>query len=426
MGNLTVTAWLSPVFVDLGLALALGLLVGLQREWADTRMAGIRTFPLITVFGTLTALLADPFGGWVVVAGAVGVTAVVVTGAMALLRQADARGTEPDPGLTTEFAALVMFGVGALLAVGHRAPAVVLGGTVAVLLHWKRPLHDLVERIGPDDVQAMMRFVLVALVILPVLPDRAYGPYEVLNPFEIWLMVVLIVGISLGAYVASRLLGARGGTIAAGALGGMISSTATTVSYARRSAGQEGRAPSAALVIMLASTFVFARVFVEVAVVAPSMAPAVAPPLAVMMAYMLVLSGALFLHDRRALAEAPRDREAPSELSTAIAFGLLYAVVLVAVAAAEEHLGEGALYGVAALSGLTDVDAITLSTAQMAKAGRLTAERSWRLVLVGALSNMVFKGMVVVALARGELVRRIAVLFGLTLAGGGMLLAVWP
>lgn len=420
------TGDVSVVFVDLALALGLGVLVGLQREWADTRMAGIRTFPLITVFGALTAHLADPFGGWVVVAGALGVTAVVVTGALALLGQADARGTEPDPGLTTEFAALVMFAVGALLAVGHRAPAVVLGGTVAVLLHWKRPLHDLVERIGPDDVQAMMRFVLVALVILPVLPDRAYGPYEVLNPFEIWLMVVLIVGISLGAYVASRLLGARGGTIAAGALGGMISSTATTVSYARRSAAEEARAPSAALVIMLASTFVFARVFLEIAVVAPSVAPAVAPPLVVMMVYMLVLCSGLFLRERRELAETPPEREAPSELGTAIVFGLLYAVVLVAVAAVEEHLGEGALYGVAAISGLTDVDAITLSTAQMAKAGRLTAERSWRLVLVGTLSNLVFKGLVVVVLARAALIRRIGVLFGLTLAGGGVLLAVWP
>lgn len=420
------TVGASAVFVDLGLALGLGLLVGLQREWADTRMAGIRTFPLITVFGALTAHLADPFGGWIVVAGALGVTAVVVTGALALLRQADARGTEPDPGLTTEFAALVMFAVGALLAAGHRAPAVVLGGTVAVLLHWKRPLHDLVERIGPDDVQAMMRFVLVALVILPVLPDRAFGPYEVLNPFEIWLMVVLIVGISLGAYVASRLLGARGGTIAAGALGGMISSTATTVSYARRSATEEARAPSAAVVIMLASTFVFARVFLEIAVVAPSVAPAVAPPLAAMMAYMLVLCAGLYLRERDELAETPPDQKAPSELGTAIAFGLLYAVVLLAVAAAEEHLGEGALYGVAALSGLTDVDAITLSTAQMAKAGRLAPETSWRLVLVGALANVVFKGLVVVSLARAELTRRIAVLFGLTLAGGGALLAVWP
>lgn len=420
------TGGVSDVFVDLALALGLGLLVGLQREWADTRMAGIRTFPLITVFGTLTALLADPFGGWIVVAGALAVTAVVVTGAMALLQQADARGTEPDPGLTTEFAALVMFAVGALLAVGHRAPAVVLAGTVAVLLHWKQSLHHLVERIGPDEVRATMRFVLVALVILPVLPDRAYGPYEVLNPFEIWLMVVLIVGISLGAYVASRLLGVRGGTIAAGALGGMISSTATTVSYARRSAAEAGRAPSAALVIMLASTFVFARVFLEILLVAPSVAPAVAPPLAAMMAYMLVLCAGLFLREHRQLAEAPPDREAPSELGTAITFGLLYAVVLVAMAAVEKHLGEGALYAVAALSGLTDVDAITLSTAQMAKAGRLAPETSWRLILVGALANVVFKGMIVVALARGTLTRRIAVLFGLTLAGGTVLLWVWP
>lgn len=408
-------------FYQLGVSIGLGLLVGLQRQFVQQTIAGFRTFPLIALAGTLSAQVGGDQSLWVVSAGLITLAILLVLGNVARIQAGHL-----EAGLTTEFAAVVMYLVGALVVVQPMAVAVAVGGAVALLLHFKESLHGFADRITDMDIRAIMQFALISMVILPVLPNRDFGPYGALNPFEIWLMVVLIVGISLGAYVASRLLGARGGTIAAGVLGGMISSTATTVSYSRRSAGGEGRAPSAALVIMLASTFVFARVFLEIVVVAPSVASAVAPPLAVMMAYMLVLSAGLWVRERRSLAEAPRDREAPSELGTAIAFGLLYAVVLVAVAAAEEHLGEGALYGVAALSGLTDVDAITLSTAQMAKAGRLTVERSWRLVLVGALSNMVFKGLVVFALARAELTRRIAVLFGLTLAGGGTLLALWP
>lgn len=417
----------TTVFVDLALALGLGLLVGLQRQWADTRVAGIRTFPLITMFGTLTGLLALAFGGWPVVAGFLTLGAVVVMGDLSLLRIAEVRGEEPDPGLTTEVAALVMFAVGTLLTLGYRGPGIVLGGTVAVLLHWKRPLHDLVERIGADDVQAMMRFALLALVILPVLPNRSFGPYEVLNPFEIWLMVVLIVGISLGAYVASRLLGERGGTIAAGVLGGFISSTATTVSYARRSTEGEGRVPAAAVVVMLASTVVFVRVLGEVMVVAPEILGAVTPPLSVMMAYMLALSAGAFLVERRRLRDGPPvDRSPPSELVAAITFGVLYALVLLGVAVAREHLGEGGLYLVAGLSGLTDMDAITLSTAQLARTGELAESTAWRLILVGALANVVFKGAVVAALGARALTRRIAVLFGLTLAGGAAVLLLWP
>ncbi len=417
----------TTVFVDLALALGLGLLVGLQREWADTRVAGIRTFPLIALFGTLTGLLALAFGGWPVVAGFLALGAVVVMGDLSLLRIAEVRGEEPDPGLTTEVAALVMFAVGALLPLGYRGPGIVLGGTVAVLLHWKRPLHDLVERIGTDDVQAMMRFVLLALVILPVLPNRSFGPYEVLNPFEIWLMVVLIVGISLGAYVASRLLGRRGGTLAAGVLGGFISSTATTVSYARRSTEGEGWVPSAAVVIMIASTAVFVRVLGEVSVVAPGILGAVAPPLGVVMAYMLALSAGAFLIERRRMGSGiEEERSPPSELGAAIAFGVLYALVLLGVAVAKEHLGEGGLYLVAGLSGLTDMDAITLSTAQLARAGELAESTTWRLILVGALANVVFKGAVVAVLGARGLTRRIAVLFGLTLVGGAAVLLLWP
>lgn len=416
----------SPVLVDLALALGLGLLVGLQRERAQSQIAGIRTFALLTVFGALSATLAGAFGGWVVAAGVLAVGGAVVLGDLALLRRAEVGGDEPDPGRTTEIAALTMFGVGALLPLGHRVPGVVLGATVALLLHWKRPLHDMVRRIGADDVRAIMRLALVALVVLPVLPNRALGPSGVLNPFEIWLMVVLIVGISLGAYVAYRLLGPRSGTLAAGGLGGLISSTATTVSYARRSRDAEPTAGSV-LVIVVASTVVFVRILGEIAAVAPSVLATTAPPLVAMMGWMGLVSAGVYVRGRRRLEGAAAvDREAPSPLGAAIGFGLLYAIVLVGVAVARDHLGRGGLYLVAGLSGLTDMDAITLSTAQLMDAGGLAREVGWRLILVGGMANLVFKWLVVAILGGAALARDVGIAFALALGGGGMILILWP
>jgi uncharacterized membrane protein (DUF4010 family) len=232
----------------LAIALGLGLLVGLQREWTVAPIAGIRTFPLITLLGSFSAILAEEFGGWVLGAGLLSVAVMLFMSNLARFEQG-----ESDPGLTTEMAALVMYGVGAALVAGYTVPSVATGGVVAVLLHWKEPLHNFVRRIGATDLTAIMQLVLIALVILPVLPDAEFDVYRVLNPFRIWLMVVLIVGISLGAYVAYKLLGPRVGSVLGGVLGGLISSTATTVSYSRQVSGRPAAPPLAALVIQLAT-----------------------------------------------------------------------------------------------------------------------------------------------------------------------------
>lgn len=156
----------------------------------------------------MAAVLAQDFGGWIFGAGLLAVAAFVVLGNLIVARSGDA-----DPGMTTEVAAVVMFAVGGALATGYTASAVVVGGTVTVLLHWKEPLHSFADRIGRNDFQAVIRLVVIALVILPVLPNRSFGPYRVLNPFEFWLMVVLTVGISMAGYVAYKALGPRAGTL---------------------------------------------------------------------------------------------------------------------------------------------------------------------------------------------------------------------
>jgi uncharacterized membrane protein (DUF4010 family) len=410
----------SLVFEKLGIALGLGLLVGLQRQRAQSPVAGIRTFGLITVLGAVSALLGQSFGGWVVGLGVLAVALLLVVGNLANLLSEEA-----DPGLTTEIAALVMYGVGAYVVVGHASVAIALGGGVALLLYWKTPLHTFVARIGETDLKAIMRFVLVGLVILPVLPDEGFGPYEVLNPHNIWLMVVLIVGIGLGGYVAYKLFGDRAGTVLGGVLGGLISSTATTVSYARRARQAEHAVRLTALAIAIASATAYVRVLIEAAVAAPGMFGEMAPPLVVMLIWMALICGVMGYFSRGEKVELPPP-ENPAELKVALIFGVLYALVLLGIAAAADYFGQAGLYGMALLSGLHDLDAITLSTAQLADRGQVAADTGWRVILAASLANLVAKTALVGLIGGRRVLSWILVLFGAALAGGLLLLLLWP
>ncbi len=410
-----------PILLRLAVALGLGLLVGLQRERAEDALAGVRTFPLITLLGGLAAELSVRLDAmWILAVGIAGLVALLVTGNAVKLRSGSY-----DPGLTTEVAALYMYVVGGLVAVGAVALGVVMGGVCALLLHWKEPLEGFADRLTQGDVKSVMQIAAIGLVVLPVLPDRTYGPYDVLNPFEIWLMVVLIVGISLVSYVLYKLAGARAGTLLGGVLGGLISSTATTVSYARRVKGDAALAPQAALVVMVASTVVYARMFAEVAAAAPTVLPAMAPPLIViaLVNVAICVVASLFIQDRGARLPAQQN---PTELRAALAFGALYGVVVFAVAAARDAYGDAGHFVVAFLSGLTDVDAITLSTANLVDAGRLSAASGWRAIVIASLSNLAFKGVLAGALGGRELLARLVPLFAVSIAAGIAVVILWP
>jgi uncharacterized membrane protein (DUF4010 family) len=162
---------MDDIFKPLGIALGLGLLVGLQREWDKHELAGIRTFTLITLLGAITALLARDFGGWIIATGLIGLAGLLITGNWI----AEEGAEEPGVGQTTEVAALVMFCVGAMLMAGYTVPAVVLGGATAVLLHMKDHMEKFVGSMSAADVRAIFQFVLLAMVILPLLPDQTYG-----------------------------------------------------------------------------------------------------------------------------------------------------------------------------------------------------------------------------------------------------------
>lgn len=408
-------------FQILGVSLGLGLLVGLEREWRDSKVAGLRTFAMVPLLGTVCAMLAGRYGGWILAAGLVCMMALTAEGHILKYREGKS-GT----GLTTELAALVMYAVGAALTLGALAPFVAAGAVVAVLLQWKRPLHRLVESIGRNELDAIFRLVLIGLVILPVLPDTAYGPYEVLNPFRIWLMVVLIVGITLAGYISYRLFGSGAGSLLGGLFGGLISSTATTVGYARRSKQAPGIAGVATVVVFIATTIQFVRVAFEIGVVAPAMLPKVAWPLGMMTAIVAAVGAAFYLLRGSRRQDAQLDEEDPSDLKSAVVFGLLYAVVLFGVAAARQHFGNRGLYIVAGLSGLTDMDAITLSAAQMVNEGRVAVDTGWRMIVVGGLANLVFKTVAVAALGHRRMLGRVALASAICILGGVLLLAYWP
>ncbi len=410
----------TELFRQLGLALLLGLLVGIQRERVGSTLAGVRTFPMITLLGAVAAVLATKFDVWIVAAALLAVGGVTMLGAVQQKHDRD-----PDVGTTTEFAVLLMFAVGALTVVAPALVAVAIGATVAVLLQFKPELHGLVTRVGDNDFREIMRFVLIACIILPVLPNQTYGPLLVLNPFEIWLMVVLIVGISLSGYIIYKFFGQRAGVVFGGILGGAISSTATTVSYSRRAAEQPARTTVAAAVIAIASAVAIFRVLLEVTVVAPFFLRQAGPPLLITLLAAIAPLVALWLQPRSQSEPFPEPKN-PSELRAALTFGALYAAVIWSLAAVKEYMqGEG-MYAVAVLSGLTDMDAITLSTSRLVQTQRLDGNIGWRLILTAAISNLAFKTALVAMLGQPQLLKRIVAIFSLPAVVALLLIWFWP
>jgi uncharacterized membrane protein (DUF4010 family) len=402
------------------IALGLGLLVGVQRERAQSAIAGVRTFALVTWFGSVTAVLASRTGMWLVGAGLLACAALAVGGHAAKVSRA-----RDDVGITTEIAVVLMYAIGALVVLGDPLVPVVLTGGVCLLLHWKAPLHSFARRIGEDDFSAVMRFVLIALVVLPVLPDQPMGPYGVLNPFHIWLMVVLIVGIGLAGYVAHKLAGERFGPLLGGVIGGLVSSTATTASFARRAKEEPGQSALCVQVICVSAVVVFARVLLEVSATAPALLWVLAAPLGIVLC--AALGASSLVARRRVVGSAVQPALSnPAEIAPALMFGSLYALVLLVLAFAREHLGEQGVYAMAFAAGLTDVDAITLSTARLSVEGRIAADAGWRTILIASLANLLFKAGVVAVLAPVRVTRAVAGVFAVPLATGAALLLWWP
>ncbi|MFC2077335.1 MgtC/SapB family protein [Candidatus Bipolaricaulota bacterium] len=402
-----------------GLAFVIGILVGLQREYAHQQtqrelFAGARTLALIGLAGCAAALLADLAGTpWVFIAAS-----LAVAGLIAISYFVSA--STGDIGLTSEIAAFLVFLIGGLCYWGSLEIAAALGVGVAVLLSLKLGVRRLVGRISEQDVLATLKFAVITAIVLPLLPNRTFGspPLDVLNPHNVWLMVVFISAISFIGYVLIKLVGPRRGVGLTGLLGGLVSSTAVTLSFTQRSRGHVPLAKPFALAITVAWTMMFARLLVEAAVLNGQLLSALWIPIGGAGGIGLIYCGYLLFFGKDNSGGEDITLKAPFELGPALKFAVAYAAILVVSRGAQMLLGDPGVYVSAAVSGIADVDAITLSLARMASAGTVGIGTASKAIVLAAMVNTSVKGGIVMALGAATLRRSILPAVVLILAAG--------
>ena len=395
-------------------SLAIGLLIGLERERSPAARAGLRTFSLVALAGTLGALLSEKTGApWVLGAGL-----MVMGGMMVATYFKDSEAA--DPGTTTVAAVVVCYALGALVWFDLEQLAVTLAILTTALLYFKPELRDVTHSLTRLDLVSILQFAVLSFVILPILPNQDYGPYHALNPYQIWWMVVLISGLSLAGYAALRVAGQRHGTLLTGLFGGIASSTATTLAFSRHGRDSPQLVNMAALVILLANWVLLIRLSLLVAVLAPAL---LRPLLTMLGGGALAGLVVLYLSWRRldSQSNAPKlEMKNPTEIRAALSFGLLYAVVLFAAAWLSDLVGSQGVYAVALVSGLTDVDAITLSSLRLFNLGNLRIDQTANAILLAILANIAFKSGLASVIGGAALARH--VLPGMAAVAGGLVL----
>ena len=396
-----------------GAAILIGALVGLEREFVQQRIgepdfAGIRTFSLMALLGAVSAFITEQQGI---------LPFLVVYAGLALLVWLSYLGDVyrgRQEGITTEVAALLTPLFGAMVVWGHAELATALGVITALTLSLKPRLHRVAQRMSSEDLWAMLEFALIAAVVLPLLPDRTFGPLDVLNPYEIWLLVVLVSGIGFFGYVLMKVLGAERGIGLAGILGGIASSTATTLSFSGRSKKHPGLSSAFGRGIILSSSMMFPRVLVEVFAVYSPLVADVFVPVAAMFVTGVAAFAVTWWRDR---SDELSDEEAvdlsnPLNLSTAIKFGLLFAMVLIVTKGSDRFFGTAGVYAASVITGVADVDAITLSASELAATGGIEPQVAAVAIILAVLTNTITKAALAVILGSRQLRPTIIRAFG--------------
>ena len=418
--------------IDIGVAqrflvaLLIGALVGVEREKSQSAsghrtIAGLRTFILLALLGSVSAWMALHVGGSLVFAITLGAVALAVLTGYVL----ESRAQPGRLGLSSEFAAIAVFLLGGVVMYGYPELAVALGIVTSAVLAFKQPLHGMVARVGLDDIYAVLKLLIASFIVLPLLPNHPVDPWGALNPYTLWLLVILISGLSLVGYVAVRLLGAAHGTVLTGFAGGLVSSTAVSLSFARQSRTDPGTVAADALAagILTAWAVMFVRVMITVAIVNRELLPTLVRGFGVMALAAAVMALAFYARGlRRASVTARGDSlpvKNPFSLGSAVQFALLFAVVLVIVELTHKYAPVEGLYLVAAVAGLTDVDAITLSMAQGSRDG-IGFTVATHAIGIAAVSNTLVKCTMVLALGRGPLRPRLAVATAVLVACGAL------
>jgi uncharacterized membrane protein (DUF4010 family) len=381
-------------------SMGIGLLIGLERERRPDSAAGLRTFALVSMLGCLFALLGEKTGGpWMLIAGL-----LVIAGAM-VASNFSATQEEIYRGFTSEAAVIVTYGLGAAVWHGYATLAVMLAITTTILLYFKAQLRHISDSMTPKDLNSILQFGVLSLVVLPILPSADFGPYNAINPRQVWWMVVLISGLALSGYLALRIIGARHGAALLGIFGGLASSTATTMMFSRHARDHVHLVRMSAIVILIANVMVMIRIGIVSGVVAPGLVGQIA----LVFACGIVPGVIMALYGWKILAEAgdlpmPEVKN-PTELKTAISFALLYAVVLLASAWLQDIAGNKGLYIVALASGLTDADASVLSTLRMFNLAKISGGEAVIAVTLALGANLVFKIGLLVSIGGAHLAR---------------------
>lgn len=390
------------------IALAIGLLVGSERGWHGRglteggRVAGIRTFPLIALLGSIIAVATshlEEFQRWLVLCMVfIPLVAVLTTGYIVASR------AEGRFSLTTSVSALVVYWLGVLPAFGLALPAAAIAVLVALLLHAKDTMHHWLQVLDESELLGTLQFLLVSVVILPLLPNRGFGPWGAINPYHLWWLVVLISGLSLIGYFAMRIVGSRKGITAMSLTGGLVSSTAVTLNLSRLH-NEVGGTNTIAAGILLACATMFARMLVVVALINKDLLLPLAAPLGIGAIALLVASW-LYWHKDQASsgspeAEVPPVRN-PFQLIPALQFAGLLALVMLGVDALQLWFGDSGLYLLSVLTGIADVDAIVLSLAPKSGDSVLQGVAILSICLAAA-SNTLMKGIYCRVIAGPEL-----------------------
>ncbi len=387
-------------------SLAIGLLIGMERERNPSAKAGLRTFALVSMLGTLVALIAEKIDSpWLLVVGLLSVAAMIIES----YRNVPTENN--DPGTTTVAALLICYLLGILVWLGFSKLSVILAIGTTTLLYFKPELQGISQRLTRKDLVSILQFSILSFVILPILPDENYGPYGAFNPYQGWMMVVLISGLSLAGYVALRMTGQRFGAPLLGFLGGLVSSTATTLVYAKHSKLNDGMLRLSAVVILIASQVVLIRLMVVSGLVSPGILKQLAPVMALGLLFGVIAT----LYNWKRLkneGELPMPETSnPTEIHAALGFGLLFVIVLFCAAWLSDIAGSGGLYIVSVVAGLTDIDAIALSSLRLLNMEKLSSEQAVISIALAFISNMTFKFGLAFAIGGIALARHIAIGF---------------
>ena len=401
---------LGPIFASAGL----GALIGLIRQWSEqtanggkTDFGGVRTHTFWAILGCLSAVASREYAP---LAFPAVITVVAVHLLVAHHRFTDAT----SPGSTSFAASLLTLFAGALVAWDHIQTGVVVAALTMVLLGLKQPIHEWTRAFTPADIRGTLEFVAITGVILPLVPNRAFGPFEGFNPYSTWLMVVLISGLGFTGYISMRLLGTRAGILVTSLFGGLASSTASTLAFSRRSREAPALSSDYAFAVVVACTVMLPRVGIVVFLLSPTLALKIMPAFAAMMLPAIIYGGWHWWFTRTEKGEVASPAMAnPLSLMTAIKFALLYAAIAFLVKAATQLDWQSGLLPLSFVSGLTDMDAISLSMANNLRTGAVVLDLATRAVITAAIANSLLKASLAASLGSPQL----------RLRAGGVLLA---